>query len=107
MRIFGLNNKIFKILVYVGSFLSLGCAAATVIMLLTMCRPTSYFWTQYGPDAPQGTCANTADASLSIGCINLALDFYLLAIPIPQILKLNMSRRRKFVLCGLILVGGM
>lgn len=105
VRIFGLSNRAFKVLVYVGAFLSVGCALATSLMLVATCRPTSYFWTQFGPDAVRGSCGNTGASIFAVGVINLFLDFYLLAIPIPQILGLNMPRRKKIVLCGLILIG--
>lgn len=104
-RIFGLENRVLNILIYVGGFLSTGCAVSSVLMLLVECRPTSYFWTQFAADVPQGSCGDTGSAYFIIGIINLCLDFYLLAIPIPPIVRLNMSSRKKVVLCGLILVG--
>lgn len=104
-RIFGLNNRVFNTAVYVGGGLTIACTLVTVLMLLLSCQPTSYFWTRFGPDAPPGSCGSTGSAFFIIGVINLSLDFYLLAVPIPPILRLNMSTRKKVVLCGLILVG--
>lgn len=106
VRIFSLNDRTFKCLVYVGAVLTVGCALSTLLMLTLSCRPVYYFWARYGPDEDvQGSCGNAGAAFFAIGVINLFLEFYLLAIPIPQILKLNMSSRRKSVLCALILIG--
>lgn len=105
MRIFSLHDRTFRYLVCTGAFFTVGCAVSTLLVLVLSCRPVSYFWTRYGPDeGVRGECSNVGAAFLSIGLINLCLEFYLLAIPIPQILRLNMSSKKKYLLCSLILV---
>lgn len=105
VRLFGLSDRKFKTHIYIGSFLSLTAAFGTILLLVTTCRPTSYFWDRYGPDEPQGSCSDTGDALFAIGLLNLCLNFYLLSIPIPQILRLSKPSRRILILCGLIVVG--
>lgn len=105
VRLFGLNDRKFKTHVYIGVFLSLTAAFGTILVLVATCRPMSYLWDRYGSDEVQGYCSDTGDGLFALGLINLCLDFYLLSIPIPQILRLDMSGRKKLILCGLILFG--
>lgn len=107
VRLFGLDDRKFKTHIYIGVFLSLTTAFGMTLVLVATCRPMSYLWNRYGSDEVQdgGYCSDTGNGLFAIGLVNLCLDFYLLSIPIPQILRLDMSGRKKLILCGLILFG--
>ncbi|OLN83274.1 hypothetical protein CCHL11_03007 [Colletotrichum chlorophyti] len=102
-RIFVTTVPSFKISMMLGYFLS---AVYPVVIWVTManaCRPVSFYWNQF-IGAP-GKCIDLNTFYLALGIINMVNDIVVLLIPIPQILKLNMSGRKKFAVCSIMLLG--
>ena len=77
-------TQIFNALVIVLSF----------IIYLLHCRPLSYYWTRWDGEH-QGTCFNFSDMAYAHAGINISLDIWMLALPFWQIMKTEMSPRKK------------
>ncbi|KAI8631140.1 hypothetical protein F5Y19DRAFT_425215 [Xylariaceae sp. FL1651] len=55
------------------------------------CYPISYAWDTNQP----GYCINYGNSQLASGVINIITDFLILAMPIPLVWKLNISKHKK------------
>ncbi|KAF5020017.1 hypothetical protein F66182_7953 [Fusarium sp. NRRL 66182] len=65
-----------------------------VFVAIFQCQPISYFWTKWDGEH-KGRCANINAVTWSNASINIALDFYILAIPLSQLRALNLDWRKK------------
>ncbi|KAI3573956.1 hypothetical protein IWW34DRAFT_884725 [Fusarium oxysporum f. sp. albedinis] len=65
-----------------------------VFVAIFQCQPISYFWTKWDGEH-EGKCANINAVTWSNASINIALDFYILGIPLSQLRALNLDWRKK------------
>lgn len=77
-----------------------------VITAFVQCRPISYFWKLWDGEH-EGTCLNLTAIGYSNACISIALDLWMLAIPLVQIRSLNLSWQRKIGAGAMFLVGSL
>lgn len=56
---------------------------------------------------PDGTCLDINSIFLSLTILNLVADILVLVVPIPEILALQMSKKKKIAVCGVMLLGGL
>lgn len=73
------------------------------IVMAVACRPISYYWEQYFGGT--GTCINVTLFYLLFGVVNMINDIVILLVPIPIILRLNLSLRKKLSILGIMLLG--
>ncbi|XRM42138.1 hypothetical protein ABZX51_005368 [Aspergillus tubingensis] len=92
-----------RIGIYLGFFLTLSYPIIICVTMATACKPASYFWEQFG--GASGTCIDTDTFFLALGIINMLNDIVVLLIPFPQIAKLQMNRRKKVAISGILAVG--
>lgn len=69
-----------------------GIAACTAAIF--QCTPVSFFWTQY-VERSSGHCVNVNAFGWTNATISLAIDIWMLAIPISQIRKLQLHWTKK------------
>ena len=90
-------------------FQTIVIATATLIFmwLVTMevvlgleCRPIQAWW-----GATDGSCVNQVAFGYFTNITNLASDMWIFLLPIPTILRLQISKQRKISLCFLFSVG--
>ncbi|GME22743.1 hypothetical protein GTA08_BOTSDO11683 [Neofusicoccum parvum] len=100
-RIFGLN--------WFGWFcicLSTSYLIVYHIVLPLYCNPLKYYWQQWNSPGA-GVCPiKEGYFYLGTGIINLLGDIFILAIPIPDIWKLQLSRKEKAAIYLIFLLGG-
>lgn len=104
-RVFVTENKLFRISVAIGYFLSVSYAVVIYVTTGTGCRPVSQFWMQFSGTA--GYCIDTNQFFFAMGIVNMLCDFYILIIPIPQILALKMSLKKRLAITGIMMLGGL
>lgn len=78
-------------------------------MFITMavaCRPLSHYWGQYLGDT-NGTCINVSLFYLVFGIINMVIDVVILLSPIPRIITLQLNKRKKVSVIGIMLLGSL
>ncbi|KAK6432657.1 hypothetical protein LTR95_011172 [Oleoguttula sp. CCFEE 5521] len=66
-----------------------------------LCRPVAKLW---NPDLP-GTCLSAEAYWLSAAGINIGLDFLVLILPLPGVMKLRLPRKQKICLVAVFLLG--
>lgn len=80
-----------------------------VIMFITMaaaCRPVSFYWEQY-LGRTDGVCIDVTLFYLVFGIVNMVIDVVILVSPIPRIISLQLNKRRKFSVIGIMLLGSL
>lgn len=70
-----------------------------------VCKPVSHFWTQF--QGTTGTCLDINAILMSLTCVNMVFDIIVLIVPIPEILQLQMSTKKKVAVCGVMLLGSL
>lgn len=69
-----------------------GCAFSLVAIF--QCRPVQYFWVMWDKEH-QGTCININAMSWSNAIISIALDLWMLCIPLWQLRSLKLGWKKK------------
>ncbi|WXC49335.1 hypothetical protein QX201_009018 [Fusarium graminearum] len=70
--------------------------ASFILIAAFQCQPISYFWTKWEHKADNmGTCLDINAITWSSGSINIALDVWILSIPLSQLKKMNLDWRKK------------
>ncbi|KAI1204849.1 uncharacterized protein F4807DRAFT_454337 [Annulohypoxylon truncatum] len=76
---------------------------AVFFLTLLQCIPTRGFWDK----SIEASCdVDSAKFLFAISIPNIAIDITLLALPIPYVTKLNLSRSQKRIIISLFLLGG-
>jgi hypothetical protein len=68
--------------------------AVFLIVSIFQCRPISYFWTKWDGEH-KGQCMDINAIAWSNSAISIALDIWMLAIPLSQLKALNLDWRKK------------
>lgn len=84
------RRVILMTLVVVGMF-----GVAYVVAAMFQCWPISYNWTKWNDRDHRGSCVNTAHLAWSNAAVSIALDLWMLYLPLSQIstLKLDFSKK--------------
>ena len=79
-------------------------AVASILTTIFQCSPIDAAWegwdSEYG-----GRCVNINAAAWASTAINLVLDLVTIALPLPQLLRLSLSTKKKIGLCMMFSVG--
>ena len=104
-RLFERGTQWFHIRLAFAAFLCTGYPITIWGVASGLCRPASFFWTQFV--GATGTCIDTNAAFVSLTVINMVNDIVVLVVPIPEIMQLQMSTKRKIAVCGVMLLGSL
>jgi len=77
---------------------------AFVVVTLAQCQPISYFWTRWDGQHT-GTCVDIKAVAWMNACIGIALDVWMLAVPIYEIRTLKLHWRKKIAVVLMFSVG--
>lgn len=84
----------------------MGLACAWMVMKiligLLMCRPISMQW---NPATPGGVCGDQISAFAAVGVVDLFVDVIIFVLPIPMVMKLQVSRAHRVALIGIFGAG--
>lgn len=78
-----------------------------VIMSITLgfeCNPISYAWLRWDNEHT-GTCIDLNAQVFALAGINIAQDIAVVFLPLPKVVYLNLSWRKKLAVCSIFLVG--
>jgi hypothetical protein len=75
---------------------------ASLIVTVFQCIPISFVWDR----DQEGYCLDYSISVLVLTIVNIVTDFVLLAMPVPLVRKLVMSRQKKRLICGTFALGG-
>jgi hypothetical protein len=93
------DNKIQQLIV--GTMIFDAVWGATIVLVAVFaCTPISYFWHQWDHEH-QGHCISISAMNWANASLSIALDLWMLAIPLSQLIQLRLSPIKKF---GVILM---
>ncbi|KAM0227003.1 hypothetical protein ACHAP5_012267 [Fusarium lateritium] len=78
------------------------------LLFVLQCRPTSLFWLRYTPNPPKGSCLDAsvvANAFYGYSAISCLSDWTYSILPIFLVWKLQMSKRTKISVAGILAAG--
>ncbi|KAI0162678.1 hypothetical protein BJ166DRAFT_274384 [Pestalotiopsis sp. NC0098] len=104
-RIFITGALSFRVSVYTAGAITCAYPLTLAIGMANCCRPVSFYWTRFAGDTSGSCPLDVGLFFVVLAVINVLLDAFILAIPIPQIVRLQMSTRKKISICGLMLLG--
>ncbi|KAL4917435.1 hypothetical protein BDW62DRAFT_201867 [Aspergillus aurantiobrunneus] len=82
-----------------------GCWGIIYTLLgIFACSPRSYAWTNWDGEH-EGKCLNQAAIIVSHAIINIIFDVLVIALPLPTLLRLKLSKTKKAGVCLMFLVG--
>lgn len=73
-------------------------------LFIFQCSPISYAWTQWDGEA-EGTCLNFDIGAFLHAIVNIVLDLLIFALPVFQLRKLNMSKKKRYQVLSMFAVG--
>lgn len=79
-------------------------AVAFTMTTVLQCRPISHFWTQWDGEH-QGRCANVNAVGWANAIISIALDLWMLAVPLSQLRALHLHWKKKVCVALMFFVG--
>jgi hypothetical protein len=103
-RIFAVSTRTFRVVCYAMNAWIVVSGLAYIIATIFQCTPIAAFWDR---SITSFKCFKNEPWWISYATIQITTDFMLLALPIPQILKLSMSRAEKLGLCLVFGTGGL
>ncbi|KAF2634626.1 hypothetical protein P280DRAFT_474506 [Massarina eburnea CBS 473.64] len=83
-------------------FLSIFCLACNIVTL-TQCKPLKSMWDFTG--TVKGTCINTTALFYSTSTINILTDIWIIALPLPTLLKIQRPNHEKLALIVIFSLG--
>jgi len=87
-------------IIYVTLGVVTAAGISVAVALALQCTPVSYYWNWWKDDA-EGHCIHLHGLGLAAGGIGIALDLWIMLIPLPEIRKLRLPLKQKL---GLFLV---
>ena len=72
--------------------------------ILFQCDPIAFAWLRWDRNHP-GTCINTVAQISALAGVNITLDLLVFMLPIPRLLKLNVSTSKKIAVLPVFLTG--
>ncbi|KAK5239971.1 hypothetical protein LTR40_014133, partial [Exophiala xenobiotica] len=84
--------------------ISVGFGIANTFAMIFQCTPIPFFWQGWAGETT-GTCININLFSWIRAAVEIGLDIAVLSLPIPMLLKLDMSWRKKIQVIMMFSVG--
>src|SRR4051812_36070517 len=115
LSILGFYLRFFPFVVFPGLrtaiYITIAITAASGISfaftIIFQCTPISFFWSGFNDPPPTGSCVKINIYAWTVASFNFALDLWLLVLPMPELLKLSLPRRKKIVVCLMFAVGSL
>lgn len=89
---------------YVLAAVCIAWFVASEALSLALCTPVAYTWDR---SIKGGKCIGVSPVKIISGAVNVAIDAFTVTLPIHEVVKLNMSRKKKLLVSGVFLIGGM
>ncbi|KAJ6151530.1 hypothetical protein N7470_007127 [Penicillium chermesinum] len=108
-RLFLVQQKWFKIALWVNAFYAAGLGISSTFVFIFQCAPVDWYWTRYrayyGIEMTQGTCLPQLAHLAAPQFLNTVSDMAILLLPVPVIWNLKIQNARKVAVSGVFLLG--
>jgi hypothetical protein len=102
LRIF--PEKMIKRLLWGTVVFNAGFGVFFVLLTIFQCQPVSYYWTKWDGEH-SGTCLSISSIAWANAAVSIALDIWMLAIPLSQLRKLHLHWKKKIGVGLMFIVG--
>ncbi|ETS81528.1 hypothetical protein PFICI_06530 [Pestalotiopsis fici W106-1] len=75
-----------------------------VVLTIFQCQPVSYYWTKWDGEH-SGKCLSISGIAWANAAVSIALDIWMLAIPLSQLRKLHLHWKKKIGVALMFIVG--
>ena len=98
--------------IYATMVVTVLMAISFTITMTFQCTPINSFWDRFNEDIPLSaqaswTCINLPVYGYTGAALQLVLDLWLMALPMPELLRLSLPLRKKLVVCFMFAVGSL
>ncbi|KAL5340231.1 hypothetical protein BJX70DRAFT_387454 [Aspergillus crustosus] len=97
-------NKALRLTIYMTLGVTIAWTTASLFSQLFSCSPISHYWTRWDGEH-EGRCTSHNALLLAHAVINIVLDVAVMAIPMPVLIKLQMSLEKRIGMCMMFAVG--
>ncbi|KAJ0426861.1 CFEM domain-containing protein [Aspergillus carlsbadensis] len=97
-------SKPLRLTVFITLGITIAWGTATFLAQLFSCSPIHYFWNKWDGEH-EGRCTDHNVLLLAHAIVNIVLDVVVIAIPMPVLVRLHMSREKKVGMCVMFAVG--
>ncbi|KAF2421520.1 hypothetical protein EJ08DRAFT_491217 [Tothia fuscella] len=94
--------KRFKVLLHISVVFVIALCVVAFCAILSLCRPVRAYWTF--PPIAGAKCIDETPVALAMGCLHTFADLLVTVLPIPVVMKLQMSRVRRM---GVLMLFGL
>jgi len=105
LRIFPAEKTRKTVFIFIG--ITIVYTMAFDLTLIFACKPISAVWTSWAGENHIDYCIDQNKFYYCAAAANIALDIAILIVPIPELLKLRLSAKRKLLLLSIFSVGSM
>ncbi|KAF9872095.1 integral membrane protein [Colletotrichum karsti] len=102
---FGVDDHLYMVSL-IAAWVTMGLATSwmlmTILIGLLICRPIAMQW---DPTIPGGVCGDQVTAFAAVGVVDLIVDVIIFVLPIPMVLKLQVSRAHRIALISIFGAG--
>ncbi|EXJ56329.1 uncharacterized protein A1O5_12596 [Cladophialophora psammophila CBS 110553] len=102
LRIF--TDPKFKISAYILMGFVMAFLVAILPATIFQCTPISYMWTGWTGET-EGHCIDVSSLTWVASSVNIIQDIAVILLPIPHLLKLSLSRKKKIQIVSMFCVG--
>ncbi|KAI5860523.1 hypothetical protein GGS23DRAFT_227310 [Durotheca rogersii] len=95
-------NKRFAYICYGAMAISAANLIMNILKIFLICKPVHYIWDQ---SIPGGSCGQQRTATIISGIVNLVIDTFIVALPMPMLLGLQLLLPRKLGVAGMFSLG--
>ncbi|KAG8158811.1 hypothetical protein KVR01_011254 [Diaporthe batatas] len=74
-----------------------------LVETFALCKPVEYSWDK----TIEGECAGENTAYLIAGIVNLVIDTFIVALPMPQVFRLQMTLTKRISVAGMFSLGAL
>jgi len=74
------------------------------ILAITQCQPISFAWNGWDK-LHKGHCVGVGEVTLASALLSITLDLWMLAIPLSQVVRLQMKWKRKLAVALMFALG--
>lgn len=97
-------DKILRVLVYITLAITISWGVSSLVALCLACRPLPYYWNRWDGEH-EGKCVALDVLLLEHAIVNIVLDVVIVGLPMPTLLRLQMSLEKRVGMCLMFAMG--
>lgn len=102
------SGKIIRRLLWGTVAFHIAFGIAFLVKVIFQCSPVSFYWRKFdSSQAPHGRCIDINASGWANAAIGVAVDFWLIAIPLSRVKKLNLHWKKKVGAALMFLTGAL